>query len=1671
MESLPSQVMDVSGVCRSFPQLPTPCVERTNVLETIEDIFKSGAQFVAIEGEEGVGKTTLLAEFALRHNLRTIAIFARSTSRLAYDPWYLQFDLNNQLEWLVHGRELDPQDEVDESKRRIQITYLQGKARRESQSYYVVVDGLDEIPDGEDQLREVILDLLPLGIPGYKFLVAGMLEKLPQAVQRTMTCRSYHVTRFSLEETLKYFDSAGISVTTEQAEELRHICQGLPGRLASVIRTLATGTNIQILLDEMPTEISKLLEFEWHAAMHNSSELLMSVLAVLAHDLSQQTVTSLAELHGCPTDDIIVALSGARFVNLRPDGEVTFVSRSFKEFAARKLSTWKGRVNALVIARLSRIPESDAALTQLPAYLAQDRQFDRLFQYLSPQHFVQLVERNQSLRPAIKTAELGLKSARQLHRDSEIVRLSLNKTLFQQLEVSSVARAEIETRMALHDNNGAMALAQAAILKEDRLHLLAIVAKGYYLLNEEPPQELLDQLSQLADEIDIASLGDRALHIAQDLIYSHPDQAIRIVEGAVPPVSGERGLDTALAALSLRSVVATEVLGTSSEHVDTVKRVTARIRNPRTRGFAEAVTVLLNDDSATEAIARVSGLSSTRDQIFILRRWASINRERSDAWEVIDFALKRIIASSDFSPNAGVYRDLAEPIPYVASESIVRRLVGQFDSQRDIIEQQGPTQDYIRLQLKLGKAESRYDAGASYSRFFEVYAKVENVEDLAVQTECTAWLVDFALDSYNREVGEKLLSARDCELVQDEFSQRLSRLFDVTADHYRVTRGIIRALAPGARDMALKVAELLNTEMRRNQAVLDLIALVSSNAHSAEDSRFLQGALKALTDQDTSDKALSIILERVADASESADFALPDFVPFLEQCKNIADSEERCRALRFAYIALRNSIRDENTAARYQSWADALLKKMQVAWQQIDVGWDRVETGFQQARALANINEQAAKKYLALVEACREEMPIGSWNAAHVFGICLLLAIRAFAGLVPGRIESQTELLRLAALIDAVPSSGQRATSWALVAMLCYSRKRDDLANRIVAERIKPILEDVQGGATYRHSVLRAAAPALWRHHAQTAKERIEQIPVAERDDIFAEIAYFVLHKVPPGDQGYARFREDYDVSYEELIDLCDLANEMRHDHTVYWIISEICSAILAGKRTGRHNKEQQRTVIDRLWTLIGKLPDLNNIRHEGYKLISEAQLLHVDAARHSDRNVWVDLVHQAHLIPNASDRAYVLSNIALTMPSEGTIRQDTLTEAASIVAALPTRLERVDRYITLAEQIVGSDFAERYISLAKQYLTLAMTEAAGVKGRNYRDQQRRIIDVAYQFDEGLAQTLASQTNDDPARLKERLQLNQLSKHVAEPQRASLAADGSNLSRRQQELISEAAQISLDRINAKPRDWIRLEHIRNVIDFAARMPLMRSYSLMAWAIEHAAYRFATDTEARARLAPLFDSAVIAANLALELGTHAANRARRAQNYSLGSPTTATGLIRAGDRDGAIRFIRAWFEENVHEYAKIADPYFGLEELNWVRILAEFVPGCRVQILTSRKAQQDNGVQTPWEDSYNLHWKLRISEQEPPDTEIVVAGRKPRGDSPIHDRFIITKGSGLAIGTSLHDLGITKDAKITILSAEEAADVERDIDQCLNLQLRMHRGEKIQYSRFNLLVDE
>jgi hypothetical protein len=146
--------------------------------------------------------------------------------------------------------------------------------------------------------------------------------------------------------------------------------------------------------------------------------------------------------------------------------------------------------------------------------------------------------------------------------------------------------------------------------------------------------------------------------------------------------------------------------------------------------------------------------------------------------------------------------------------------------------------------------------------------------------------------------------------------------------------------------------------------------------------------------------------------------------------------------------------------------------------------------------------------------------------------------------------------------------------------------------------------------------------------------------------------------------------------------------------------------------------------------------------------------------------------------------------------------------------------------------------------------------------------------------------------------------------------------------------------------------------------------------------------------------------------------------------------------------------------------KICDPFFGPNDLELLQIIRAINPSCQIQILTSKKHQDNEKIYGNLEQEYENYWRFNISDQDPPETMIAVVGTKNSGVLPIHDRWWLTNGKGLRMGTSFNSLG-HRETEISLLSLQEASEREIEVDKYLKRAEREFKGDRLIYRIFDL----
>jgi len=1637
-----AEMMDLTKICQSFPPMPSPEINRDNYLETIEKIFQDGVQIVVLEGEEGIGRTTLMGKFALRHPLNTFSLYIKPGTRWSSDPTLLKMDFCNQLEWALRQIELGGSENVDDGFLRSRIFELGKRARRER--FYFIIDGLFEGEQIDQGLQNQILDWFPIGSSNCHFLISGDLGKLPQSLREKYSCKSFPISPFALHDTATYIQQLGLALESDTVEEIHKVCRGIPGHLAIVRRKILESADVQASITELPKQFSDIFELEWRGVRPNDDSQQL-VLAIMAHDRKSHHLTEVAQLLSIEPDAVKTLLQPLRLIDINPEtGEVDFVSESFRTFVAQRLRHYKTRVTDLMISDLLRSPQSDRAMTFLPGYLTQAGRYEDLLNYLSPETLERMVEQSQSLIPIKSQAALGVNAARELGRVGALVRFSLHRSVAEELNAAEVLRSEVEAQMKLGNFASAMALAQSAVLTEDRLHLMAIIARIQRENGAPPEPELLEQIRQLYDRIDCAGLGDRAIEIASELIYSYRDLAIELVEKATQDCSTADRSDWAFARLTLAAVDAEQESTTGN-----IEQVLERIKDPKARRFSVAASVLIGDYSAARVIDEVSKLEDSADQLFLLRQWTLKNRERADAAEVVEFAFRLAIRATEQTITARDFRELATPLPFIPALEKAKQLVGAFDSQKGAIQRLSSSIDYVRLQLLLAETEARYAFESARNRILEVYLyDISKVEDLVIRAECLARLVSALAEMDSQLIPE----------AEEDLNRAVNELLVASAEHYYAMRGIIRALAKTKPELAQKFAEALNIEARRDRALSDLLkSYIQINPVKLDIPR-VERILDSIVSREIRDESLLEILERlqIVDNGDAIQKALP----LISRIDGIEDGSQRCKAYCLAYLILR---KDES--GKYTELSNHLFNGLTSTWEGLDVGWVKVDVGFHIVQSLAEASKELARDFLNRNERYREEIVLDAGLAADAYGGAVRLAIRAFRGLLPRNLVTEQDLEILGRLIDLVPSSGERAVLWADIALSFHVHGQTESCKKIVNEHVKPLWQDVPDtDRAYKNRLLAGVAPALYCANPVIAPEIIRQLPIDARDRAYRGISRFILTKALPFDP-YDATGDEYDTTYDLVLELIKTLEQIELDDFIYSMVETIVKSVKSNRNRLVFTQQQKIDIAHRLEALVNaKLPNPRFIKHDGYKIAALAQ---VASLRQTQSQEWIDLIQRAEQINNLADRALVLGIIAATMPAkQDNRRKETLHKAKEVIRQIPSSLDQAWRYGALAEMLVEIDPL-----VARECLQIGMEVTVKSKRPELYPMQQRIIDFAYLLDqEGeLANTLAAMADDDPARgmartrLHRHLELLKLKRKIANETRAAIDTG------RDADDYAQAAWMVLGSLNAGRIGTVHINETQGFSQVASSLPLARSYPIYSWLIENAAKRYATTPDAANFMRPLFEASVRSAQLVERIVVSSTRRRHRSQRYSITLPDTESSCIeiKAGERERAIAILRDWFEHEVKDYLKIIDEYFGPSDLEALLLLRSVNPRCRVEVLSSRKHHQE--VAVPWEETYRNYWRLHISaDQDPPDSEIVIVGTKSTGKSPIHDRRWLTKGGGLRIGTSFNSLGMTQRAEISRYSAEEAKEMEDTANRYLVQRRREDDlGEKLIYTSFTL----
>lgn len=1649
-----SSIVRPINVSYTAPDLPRPLVSRPHLISAILQLFDSVTDTVCVEGRAGYGKTTLLREFAEVCTAPCFSIFLRAGSRHSYDPVLARVDLANQLYWHLESRRLPDTYEPTDGDLRTLVRRCGRHLSRRNSAAYFIVDGLHHIPLDDATLLQAIIALLPFGSKPFRFLLSSDILTTIFPSNQTVPIRPFVLMPFSSHESDEFF--SGIIDDKSHRAQYHKTLGGVPALLASARRQLlssATGKQIQ-LLPPVP-DLDTFHQAEWDLLTPLSERTEAALAYILAYG-RPVSVPQLCQHLNLSSDRLNALLGDFPFLSYSTNlGGWDFASDPFRQYAATKLRSRVAEATEAIATKLLQDPDSEAALALLPQYLERAGQSAKILEWLDEHRLAKILFKARTpawTEPILRNA-IGI--SYDSRNDRALTTYSILRSIVPQISHTTGIDQEIRARCILGDFDGAQAVANDVPLLTQRLRLLAVLVDA---ASESPgvdTETLKREVRDLLQQVDVTTLPtDEAIDIAIDLYPVEPDAALKLLKTTIKDDMAHDSMDVAIARITIAALQSQRAIDSSADPSDDSPKTTDILVDERIKTFIDATRFSLTARSGADVMSLSRTIAEPADRLFVLRTWIAQHPDDEGVLYVIEATLNDALAAVEFAPTATFYREVLSPLVRTSDRETRTRLVAMVDAQQPVIRKRGPTIDYVRTQLILAFSDyhdSNFDR--TVRRLEDLYLDcLDGIADLETRAACLAWCLGDLENYDSSRTLDQFSQFR--ELVEADFEKALSSTIADGANHFVILEKALEPLALYLPLRALDVVSTFNTANRRDQGRLHLARVLCDALPQKLDFAILFGILDGMDAGPQLDLAIStagIRLGRHIHEGFECGAEVHDLVSRLQKCPSPAT---RAECLGRVAAAL-----GENTPS--QEVFQRVRTQLLTDFATIGSPSTRYTAGCTLIVLLQPSCPDLAQTVFASFSETNDVPRIAENVDQGSFYIIDLL-IKATHALSRAKLLRDNDLSRIREMVAEVRDPYLRVRLLSRLAFFFWYENEQQHFGSIVTEDLWSALNDIgydDLDLTYR--AWGHAYGVVWLGNRDRARVAVENYPRAFRNNCVANLCFSLLRKQPPGEpfDGQSKTATAA-LNYSDIHNLLDLCRETDEDQLIFNVFEGIADQVMrsVGGATLTH---EQKAEMARLMTEISetRLPSPAGIQHAGFQIMCKAQALRI--SKNTNRAQWNELVAAGERLTNSADRVFVTAYLASYLPNRSGKERVRLFEAVETATeALPSVEDRCDRYAAIAHVAIDTDRRLAARVTEKAFHTMTASD-----DRRNASREPRLVDLAYRVDPELPMKLAVLYDDDPAREKYRERARrQLSRQELKKELGDHKQDIVLRDRQNEPDLAAAAWLALGTLNAGRMIAVDMARVRDMLACASNYPLETSYPMYSWVLSNVMGKYAGTRQAAEYIRDLFEGLVCGARFFF-LMTGSSGGFEFNPKWRRQDDDDIHTIIQVGEHGKAVKFLKKWFDNNADDVVTIVDPYFGPKDLWVVRLVMESNPHVTIRIVTSISGSHETGTGR-LADVYSSAWRS-LCDQEPPYTEVFAVGLVGSGMAPFHDRWILSKSTGLRMGTSFNSIG-NKVSEISLMRSKELEGVQYTVEKYRKKSIREQDGQRIAYESFELL---
>ncbi|TVU90945.1 ATP-binding protein [Vreelandella titanicae] len=1609
----------------SFP-IVTNHVLRDGTINTLEMYLKNN-NIIYIYGDEGFGKTALAGKLVERNIKNCIAISIDPAVKYSYNEDSILKDVYLQIKTYL-GEPSNADVDVEKKDFNKLISTVEYFLKKNDKRLLFVLDGFDQVVDDDVNYVKEILDALPIGVPFFDFVFTakkGFVEKSLNFQQKKIV----NIDLFSLDEACQILRN----VERDKVSLLISAFSATPETLLTINRILEQGGCVDDILQMNVDDTEGLFEEEWKRSIALIDQYSL-IICALAYSKSSTTISQLSNEFSLSSGDV-ENLKKITFLVLE-DSFFSFSSLGFLKFAKTKLADYKVEAIRRVINIAGQSDRDNERLASVAEYYQEIGDSESVLAQLTNENLELMLEESRSINELLRQISIGIKSAEK--NEPELLRLCYFKALLSGIKASGLLKSELKSLLKKEDVKSALDLTNNASSNEEKLQMLCILAADYKSKGKPQPDHVNHQINSLYESINPDFLGiDKTLDIAMDLLSFDSEKAMSLINKIDSlDNAGENKSEYALFKFTIQALQRNP--DAFDANVIDVKNISEKKRNA-----IEAIRVFKKGKPAAKIIDGLKNIEKPGEKIFILRHWIKSFPESHDNNLLVNHVLDLAIKTTEYSANASFYSDVLACFPYLLEDPETNKIYRKVLFQLPNIKKLGPTVNYVEILLILSEYENKIGV-FEYTQESILQYILNEIDDksvalAAISLMSTRIANDSACMAEVIKAKEELFdivvtgTAEHCEVLKEAFS------YEVEFDFLN----------------ALSWSKKLNTEFRRSEASSQVISqyLNYKQGVGSFNIDFICSEIRRISINHFRDDCVNELLSVLIKGNKISNSEFKNIKKLALRTKNIA---KRCN-FSARLIDLMHALGLESVEQK-----KSLESKLSESWDRLDSDYKKIDHAFKISACLSDRDTGMSDQYINKAISLRQEATIDNENVLNAFVSSIDLQIRAFYFLVKNKAHDQQDLELLVETISTVPSVSIKARQFSRLASVLQKSERAADSKMVIRKFITPLLESLGAEYTTLYAVCAYhTSPIIFLDNQVSLDrvlERIKHGDVYMYDSILGACIDYIRTDCILGDPFTPVKNYDYSLDYTDVECIFSLISKMCNDYSIYYQLSKLAKDVRNSKKRRVFTSAQYDNIKGNYLLLEESfILHQRGVPHYGYKLCVQAVRLSLEDNKQASD--WYNVIDSARLIPNQSDKAYVLGAIAELAPAslagEHNFQKNVFDEAFNAIESIPSFYDKLGRYEGLASK--SKEFNKNF---AKKCLKKAFLISAAEDTEDRINSRLSLIDAAYGIDEDFPDTLSAVYNDDPAR-KTLLEKNIARKKKEETERKKFNLESSDISSHSHsDKYADLAWQLLGKLNASNHAPIKSNKFYTYLKGVGDYDHEKMYPLLSYYLHLLGEKHTGRKNAQKYMRPIFD--IVRYNTISFSKIYKFESVRK--NNSISNSTLKSVVVNVGEYDKGLSFVAEWVSKLKNYEILIFDPYFEIGDLSFIGKAINKDPDFKLKIFTTiaQKSKWLTNGSEDIADAVSEFWKDNISTDAMPEIEILYAGAESLNwGLPIHDRWWLAEDSGVSIGTSLNGLGKSL-SLISILEANETAEIEQRLEGFLSKKQRVFNDKKVRY---------